>query len=99
VFNQIELERQSVELREYLIYHTDPALGAVWSRYEKEFAKLAKKHEEEIKQEVLAERKRKWLRQKRLDKLMDEALMFGAVLLLILELWALMYVIHQNRDI
>jgi hypothetical protein len=99
VFNQIELERQSVELREYLIYHTDPALGAVWSRYEKEFAKLAKKHDEEIKQEVLAERKRKWLRQKRLDKLMDEALIFGVVLLLILELWALMYVIHQNRDI
>ena len=30
---------------------------------------------------------------------MDEALIFGVVLLLILELWALMYVIHQNRDI
>ena len=98
VFNQIELERQSVELREFLIYHTDPALGAVWSRYEQEFAKLAKKHAEEIKQEALAEKKRKWQRQKQLDKLMDEALIFGAVLLLILELWALMYAIQQSRD-
>ena len=29
-----------------------------------EFARLAKKHDEEIKQEVIAERKRKWQRQK-----------------------------------
>jgi hypothetical protein len=98
VFNQIELERQAVELREFLIYHTDPALGAVWSRYEQEFAKLAKKHAEEIKQEALAEKKRKWQRQKRLEKLSDEALIFGAVLLLILEIWALLYAIQQSRD-
>ena len=99
VFNQIELERQSIELREFLIYHTDPALGAVWSRYEAEYAKLAKKHEEEIKQEVIAERKRKWQRQKRLDKLADEALIFGAALIVILEIWALMYLIHRSREI
>ncbi len=99
VFNQIELERQAVELREFLIYHTDPALGAVWSRYEAEFAKLAKKHDEEIKQEAIAERKRKWQRQKRLDKLADEALIFGAALIVILEIWALMYLIHRSREI
>ena len=98
VFNQIELERQAVEMREYLIYHTDPALGAVWSRYEAEFARLAKKHEEEIKQEVIAERNRKWQRQKRLNKLADEALIFGAVLVVVLEMWGLMYLISQNRD-
>jgi hypothetical protein len=97
VFNQIELERQAVELREFLIYHTDPALGAVWSRYEKEFARLAKKHDEEIKQEVIAERKRKWQRQQRIDRLQNEALILGAVLLVIFEVWALMYVIHLNR--
>ena len=99
VFNQIELERQAVELREFLIYHTDPALGAVWSRYEAEFAKLAKKHDEEIKQEAIAERKRKWQRQKRLDKLADDALIFGATLIVILEIWALMYLIYRSREI
>jgi hypothetical protein len=98
VFNQIELERQAVEMREYLIYHTDPALGAVWSRYEAEFARLAKKHEEEIKQEVIAERKKKWQRQQRINRLQDDALIFGAVILVILEIWGLMYVIHLNRD-
>jgi len=97
VFNQIELERQSVELREFLIYHTDPALGAVWSRYEAEFKRLAKKHDEEIKQEVIAERKKKWQRQQRIDRLQNDALILGAVLLVILEVWGLMYVIHQNR--
>jgi hypothetical protein len=98
VFNEIELERQAVEMREYLIYHTDPALGAVWSRYEAEFARLAKKHEEEIKQEVIAERKKKWQRQQRINRLQDDALIFGAVILVILEIWGLMYVIHLNRD-
>lgn len=98
VFNQIELERQSIELREFLIYHTDPALGAVWSRYEKEFSRLAKKHEEEIQQELIAERKRKWKRQQMIERLQNDALIFGAVLLVILEIWGLMYVIYANRD-
>jgi hypothetical protein len=98
VFHQIELERQSVELREFLVYHTDPALGAVWSRYEKEFARLAKKHEEEIKQEVIAERKRQWQRRKKIDKLWDDGLIFGAALIVVIEIWAMMYVIHLNRD-
>ena len=98
VFNQIELERQAVELREFLIYHTDPALGAVWSRYEEEFARLAKKHDEEIKQEVVAERKRKWQRQQRIDRLQNDALILGAVLVVVLEIWALMYAIYLNRD-
>jgi hypothetical protein len=98
VFNQIELERQAVELREFLIYHTDPALGAVWSRYEKEFAKLAKQHDEDIKKEAIEERKKKWQRQQRIDKLIDEALIFGVVLIIVLEIWAMMYVIHRSRD-
>jgi len=98
VFNQIELERQSVELREFLIYHTDPALGAVWSRYEAEFKKLAKKRDEEIKQEAIAERKKKWQRQQMINRLQNDALIFGAALLVILEIWGLMYVIHLSRD-
>jgi len=98
VFNQIELERQSIELREFLIYHTDPALGAVWSRYEKEFARLAKKHDDEIKQEVIEQRKKKWQRQKMIDRLQRDALIIGALLLVILEIWALLYAIHLNRD-
>lgn len=82
-----------------MIYHTDPALGAVWSRYEEEYAKLAKKRQEEVKQEIIAERNRKWQRQKRLDKLIDEALVFGAALIVILEIWAMMYLIHRSREI
>jgi hypothetical protein len=81
-----------------LIYHTDPALGAVWSRYEAEFKRLAKKHDEEIRQEAIAERKKKWQRQQMIDRLQNNALIFGAALLVILEIWALMYLIYLNRD-
>jgi hypothetical protein len=97
VFNQIELERQAVELREFLIYHTDPAVGAVWSRYEKEFARLAKKHDEEIRQEAIEKQRKKWQRQQMINRLQNDALIFGAVLLVILEIWALWYAIHLNR--
>jgi hypothetical protein len=97
VFNQIELERQAVELREFLIYHTDPALGAVWSRYEKEFARLAKKHDDELKQEAIEKQRKKWQRQQMINRLQNDALIFGAVLLVILEIWALLYAIHLSR--
>ena len=40
ILNQIELERQAVELREFLTYHVDPELGAVWSRFEEEYARF-----------------------------------------------------------
>jgi len=73
-------------------------LGAVWSRYEAEFKRLAKKHDEEIRQEAIAERKKKWQRQQMIDRLQNNALIFGAALLVILEVWALMYLIHLNRD-
>jgi len=98
VFNQIELERQSVELREFLIYHTDPALGAVWSRYEAEFKRLSKENEAEIEREKQNERIKKWQRQERLNRLADKALIFGVALLVILEAWAMMWVIKMNRD-
>jgi len=73
-------------------------LGAVWSRYEAEFKRLAKKHDEEIRKEAIAERKKKWQRQQMIDRLQNNALIFGAALLVILEVWALMYLIHLNRD-
>ena len=67
VFNQIELERQAVELREFLIYHTDPALGAVWSRFEEEYKKLNEENEKQIELDRQMEIQRKWLRRKNLN--------------------------------
>lgn len=95
VFHQIELERQSVELREFLIYHTDPALGAVWSRFEEEYKKLSEENEKQIELDRQMEINRKWLRRRRLSNLQDKALIIAAVLTVTIYLHLLLWSIKQ----
>ena len=95
VFYQIELERQSVELREFLIYHTDPALGAVWSRFEEEYKKLNEENEKQIELDRQMEIQRKWLRRKKLSNLQDKSLIIAAVLIVTIYLHLLLWSIKQ----
>ena len=95
VFHQIELERQSVEMREFLIYHTDPALGAVWSRFEEEYKKLNEENELQIEIERQAELLKKWQRKKRLSNLEDKALIIAAVLTVTIYLHLMLWSIKQ----
>jgi len=95
VFHQIELERQSVELREFLIYHTDPALGAVWSRFEEEYKKLNEENEKQIELERQLEIQRKWQRKRTISNLQDKALIVAAVLTVNIYLHLLLWSIKQ----
>ena len=95
VFHQIELERQSVELREFLIYHTDPALGAVWSRFEEEYKKLNEENEKQIELDRQMEIQRKWQRKRTISNLQDKALIIGAVLTITIYLHLLLWSIKQ----
>jgi len=95
VFHQIELERQSVELREFLIYHTDPALGAVWSRFEEEYKKLNEKNEQQIELDRQMEMQRKWQRKETINNLQDKALIIAAVLIVTIYLHLLLWSIKQ----
>jgi len=99
VFNQIELERQSVELREFLIYQVDPALGAVWSRFEEEYARL---QEEQEQARLIAEHKAReaaWQRRQLISSLQDKALQIGAVTLVTIYLLLLFWVITIDRKV
>lgn len=51
VFQAMELERQSTELREMLIYEVDASFGAVWSKFQAECAVLARERAEEVERE------------------------------------------------
>jgi hypothetical protein len=95
VFHAIELERQSTELREFLIYHTDPALGAVWSRFEEEYKKLNEENEKQIQIERQAEMQRKWLRKQKINNLQDKALIIAAVLIVTIYLHLMLWAIKQ----
>ena len=95
VFHQIELERQAVELREFLIYYTDPALGAVWSRFEEEYKKLNEENEKQIELERQLEIQRKWQRKKAINNLQDKALIIAAVLTVFIYLHLLLWSIKH----
>ena len=96
VFHAIELERQSVELREFLVYHTDPALGAVWSRFEEEYKKLNEENERQIELERQLEMQRKWQRRQRINNLQDKALLIAAVLTVTIYLHLFLWAIKQT---
>lgn len=97
VFNQIELERQSVELREFLIYQVDPALGAVWSRFEEEYARLNEEQEKERLEQEAKDRVAAWQRRKMLNQLQDRALIIAAVMIVFIYLQLLFLAIHQMK--
>ena len=97
VFHQIELERQSVELREFLIYHTDPALGAVWSRFEEEYARLREEEEKDRLEQEAKDRKALWQRKQMLNNLQDKALIIGAVMIVTIYLHLLFLALRQMR--
>jgi len=98
VLNQIELERQVVEFREFLIYQVDPELGAVWSRFEEEYERLRQEQEQE---KLIAEQKAReaiWKRRQLISSLQDKALQIGAVGLVTIYLLLLFWLITIDRE-
>ena len=97
IFQEMELERQATELRELLIYGVDPALGAVWSRFQEEFERLQAEQEQERLAQEAKERVALWQRRRLLNRLQDRALIIGAVLIVTTYLHLLFLAIRQMR--
>jgi hypothetical protein len=97
IFQEMELEHQATELRELLIYGVDPALGAVWSRFQEEFERLQAEQEQERLAQEAKERAALWQRRRLLNRLQDRALIIGAVLIVTTYLHLLFLAIRQMR--
>lgn len=97
IFQEMELERQATELRELLIYGVDPALGAVWSRFQDEFERLQAEQEKERLAQEAKERVAAWQRRRMLNQLQDRALIIGAVVIVFIYLQLLFLAIRQMR--
>ena len=97
VFKQIELEKQAEQLRRFLIYEVDPELGAVWSRFQDEYAKLQEQQEQERLAKEAKERVASWQRRKMLNRLQDRALIIGAVMIVFIYLHLMFLAIRQMR--
>ena len=99
IFQEMELERQATELRELLIYGVDPALGAVWTRFQDEFERLQAEQEKERLAQEAKDRAALWQRKQMLNNLQDKALIIGAVMIVITYLHLLFLAIQQMRII
>jgi hypothetical protein len=97
IFQEMELERQAVELRELLIYGVDPALGAVWSRFQEEFERLQEEQEKERLAQEAKDKVALWQRRKMLNQLQDRALIIGVVTIVTLYLHLMFLAINQMR--
>jgi hypothetical protein len=97
VFKQIELEKQAEQLRRFLIYEVDPELGAVWSRFQDEYAKLQEEQEQERLAKEAKERVASWQRRKMLNQLQDRALIIGSVMIVFIYLHLMFLAIRQMR--
>jgi len=95
IFQEMELERQAVELRELLIYGVDPALGAVWTRFQEEFERLQAEQEKERLAQEAKDRVALWQRKQMLNNLQDKALIIGAVMIVTIYLHLLFQAIRQ----
>jgi hypothetical protein len=84
-------------LREFLIYHVDPALGAVWTRFEDEYARLREEEEQERVLQQEKARRAAWQRRQMLNSLQDKALVIGAVALVSMYLLLLMWSISLMK--
>ena len=99
IFQEMELERQAVELRELLIYGVDPALGAVWTRFQDEFERLQAEQEKERLAQEAKDRAALWQRKQMLNNLQDKALIIGGVMIVTIYLHLLFQAIRQMRII
>ena len=97
IFKEMELEREAVELRELLIYGVDPALGAVWSRFQEEFERLQEEQEKERLEQEAKDRVALWQRRKMLNQLQDRALIIGVVMIVTLYLHLMFLAINQMK--
>jgi Na+-transporting methylmalonyl-CoA/oxaloacetate decarboxylase gamma subunit len=97
IFQEMELERQATELRELLIYGVDPALGAVWSRFQDEFERLQAEQEKERLAQEAKERVVAWQRRKMLNQLQDRALIIAGVAIVFIYLHLMFLAIRQMR--
>lgn len=105
VLAQRRMAQMEVELRETLIYHSPPELGAVYTDFiamrevlqqEREEAEIEQERIE--RQQKIIERQREWERRQLINQLQDKALYVAMVLLVVLYMIAFAYVIVLDRQ-
>ena len=98
VLAQRRIAQMEVELRETLIYHAPPELGAVYTDFIAMREVLLQEREQARADQELAERRREWKRQQQMYQLQDAAIYASAVLFVIAYMALLAYALVLDRQ-
>jgi hypothetical protein len=72
-------------------------LGAVWTRFEEEYARLREEEEKDRLEQETKDRRALWQRKQMLNNLQDKALIIGAVMIVTIYLHLLFLALWQMR--
>lgn len=98
VLAQRRIAQMEVELRETLIYHAPPELGAVYTDFIAMREVIQQEREQARAEQELAERRREWKRRQQIYKLQDAAIYASAVLFVIAYMALLAYALVLDRQ-
>jgi hypothetical protein len=98
VLAQRRMEQMEVELRETLIYHSPPELGAVYTDFLAMRKVIQDEQEQARAEQDKIERQREWKRRQLIDNLQDKALYIAAVLFVVVYMMVFAYVLVLDRQ-
>jgi hypothetical protein len=97
VLAQRRMEQMEVELRETLIYHSPPELGAVYTDFLAMRKVIQDEQEQARAEQDKIERQREWKRRQLIDSLQDKALYIAAVFFVVVYMMVFAYVLVLDR--
>jgi len=98
VLAQRRMEQMEVELRETLIYHSPPELGAVYTDFLAMRKVIQDEQEQARTEQDKIERQREWKRRQLIDSLQDKALYIAAVFFVVVYMMVFAYVLVLDRQ-
>ena len=97
VLAQRRMAQMEAELRETLVYHSPPELGAIYTDFIAMREAIQQEQEQAEAEQLLIERQREWKKRQLISQLQDKALYATAVLLIVLYMAVFAYVIVLDR--
>jgi hypothetical protein len=91
------LDALQAVLREIMVYQTPPELGDLWTRFEKMRSQIGKEQEAARKEEDRKQKIADYKRSLRVAKWKQRAVYVVAVLLIVIEIWALLITAAMTR--
>jgi hypothetical protein len=98
VLAQRRMEQMEVELRETLIYHSPPELGAVYTDFLAMRKVIQDEQEQARAEQDKIEKQREWKRRQLIDSLQDKALYIAAVFFVVVYMMVFAYVLVLDRQ-